>query len=570
MKRTHFIYILLSIVTFLTTLPSFAQDRIQEAINSDFLIKAVSEYDAGAYDSAAKILSELLVRDPDNDAACYYNGLVLQKKGDVEKAEIYLKKAVELDPTNYWYRYSLAQLYAATSRGELTVDIYEKLLKDFPSKSELYFDLAQMYSAQGEFDKSLKTLDEIDTIFGKTESSAIYRFNLLRHTGKDDEAFRSLEQYNQEYSSPVVLTTLAEWKVSMYDDSTAVAYYDEAVDLAPDFLPALIGRAEVFRMSKRYDRFFPALKQIASNVNLPVEEKCDYLMALVRNSTPQFLKSFTPQMDTVINNIVKVHSSDSTVLNTAAVYFYSTGRNENAGEYFKKVVDMYPSSEMASIYYLEFLMYEQNWAELSKQGRIAFQRHPDNVNMLEMASVGDFNSKEYEKVLEICNDVLRLFPNDSSATLKAWSTAGDIHHMLGDSKKAYRAYDKALKINPDYIYVLNNYAYYLSIEGKSLKKAYDMSRKTIIAEPDNATYLDTFAWILFLQNKPLEAKPVFKQAMLYGGKESPVILDHYAEVLYALKEYDLAFFYWNLALQKNDDEIEGLQEKIQKRKDALK
>ena len=149
MKRTHFIYILLSIVTFLTTLPSFAQDRIQEAINSDFLIKAVSEYDAGAYDSAAKILSELLARDPDNDAACYYNGLVLQKKGDVEKAEIYLKKAVELDPTNYWYRYSLAQLYAATSRGELTVDIYEKLLKDFPSKSELYFDLAQMYSAHG-------------------------------------------------------------------------------------------------------------------------------------------------------------------------------------------------------------------------------------------------------------------------------------------------------------------------------------------------------------------------------------------------------------------------------------
>lgn len=570
MKRTHFIYILLSIVTFLTTFPSFAQDRIQEAINSDFLIKAVSEYDAGAYDSAAKILSELLARDPDNDAACYYNGLVLQKKGDVEKAEIYLKKATELDPSNYWYRYSLAQLYAVTSRGELTVDIYEKLLKDFPSKSELYFDLAQMYSAQGEFDKSLKTLDEIDTIFGKTESSAIYRFNLLRHTGKDDEAFRSLEQYNKEYSSPVVLATLAEWKVSMYDDSTAVAYYDEAVDLAPDFLPALIGRAEVFRMSKRYDRFFPALKQIASNVNLPVEEKCDYLMALVRNSTPQFLKSFTPQMDTVINNIVKVHSSDSTVLNTAAVYFYSTGRNENAGEYFKKVVDMYPSSEMASIYYLEFLMYEQNWTELSKQGRIAFQRHPDNVNMLEMASVGDFNSKEYEKVLEICNDVLRLFPNDSSATLRAWSTAGDIHHRLGDSKKAYRAYDKALKINPDYIYVLNNYAYYLSVEGKSLKKAYDMSRKTIIAEPDNATYLDTFAWILFLQNKPLEAKPVFKQAMLYGGKESPVILDHYAEVLYALKEYDLAFFYWNLALQKNDDEIEGLQEKIQKRKEALK
>jgi tetratricopeptide (TPR) repeat protein len=45
----------------------------------------------------------------------------------------------------------------------------------------------------------------------------------------------------------------------------------------------------------------------------------------------------------------------------------------------------------------------------------------------------------------------------------------------------------------------------------------------------------------------LEAKGVFKQAMLYGGKESADILDHYAHVLYELKEYDIAFLYWDQA-----------------------
>jgi hypothetical protein len=54
--------------------------------------------------------------------------------------------------------------------------------------------------------------------------------------------------------------------------------------------------------------------------------------------------------------------------------------------------------------------------------------------------------------------------------------------------------------------------------------------------------------------------------MLYGGKDSAVILDHYAEVLYALKEYDMAFVYWNLALQKNDEELPGLKEKVESRK----
>ena len=86
---------------------------------------------------------------------------------------------------------------------------------------------------------------------------------------------------------------------------------------------------------------------------------------------------------------------------------------------------------------------------------------------------------------------------------------------------------------------------------------------------DNATYLDTYGWILFLRGKAAEAKPHFKHAMLYGGKDSPVILDHYAEVLYALGEYELAVVYWNMALQKNNDEIPGLETKVKERKSAI-
>jgi hypothetical protein len=68
---------------------------------------------------------------------------------------------------------------------------------------------------------------------------------------------------------------------------------------------------------------------------------------------------------------------------------------------------------------------------------------------------------------------------------------------------------------------------------------------------------------------PLEAKPFFKHAMLYGGKDSAVIMDHYAEVLFALKEYDLAMVYWNLAMKKNNGEIPDLEERIRKRKQSI-
>ena len=98
-----------------------------------------------------------------------------------------------------------------------------------------------------------------------------------------------------------------------------------------------------------------------------------------------------------------------------------------------------------------------------------------------------------------------------------------------------------------------------------------MSRITVEKDPDNATYLDTYGWILYLQGKADEAKPYFKHAMLYGGKDSAVTLDHYAEVLFALKEYSLAFVYWNQALAKDKEgEIPELEQKISRRKAEMK
>ena len=565
----HKIYILLTTLC-LAILPvlSSAQSRNQEAAAENDIISAVALYNERNFDGAKAILDRLRVDSPSNDAAWYWSALVCLGKNDIPAAEEYLKVACDLDPSNFWYRFRLATLYRVTSRQELTVDMYEKLLADFPKKSDLYFDLVDMYTAQGETEKALETLKEIETVFGMTESIAMFRFNLLQQSGRQEEAFASLEEYNKKYSSPYVLTTLGDYQMNMYNDSTALAYYNEALDIAPDYIPAVIGKAETFRVTRRYDEYFTALDKLITSDDAPAAGKSDYLMAIVQRTDPKFLKSFMPQMDKVMETMTEKYPQDSTVLQMAGVYYWTTERRDISKKHFRQNVENNPGSIMATADFVEFLMYAEDWKALSEEGRRAFERFPDETTFLEMASVGDYNLQEFDKVLEICDKVLEVALNDSSKTLRAWSTIGDIWHQKGDSKKSYKAYEKALKINPDYIYVLNNYAYYLSQEGKKLKKAYAMSKKTVEAEPDNSTYLDTFGWILYLQGKPLEAKPFFKHAMLYGGKESPVVMDHYAEVLYALKEYDLAFLYWNMALQKNNGDIPDLEEKVAARKAA--
>ena len=567
-----FLYMALAACVFLSffSMPAHAQKERTEARHENMVLSAVARYNERDIDSAVSILKEVVADDPQNDGAWYYLGQCAIAKNDPETAEQCYRMASEIDPSNFWYRYRLARLYAVTSRAELTVDMYEKLLEDFPKKSDLYFDLVELYGTQQEYEKALETLKEIETVFGMTESIAVYRFNLLRMLNRQEEAFQSLQDYNKEYSSPFILATLADYEMAMYNDSTALAYYDEALELAPDYSPALLGKAEALRMTRRYEEYFNVLDKYIVTEDTPAGAKGDYLMAVVQRTDPKFVSTFQPQLDTVMNKVLKVHPKDSILLHAAAVYYYSTDRMDQAKKHFKANLEAWPESFAAAATYVEFLMYAQEWEDLSREGRKAFERFPKETAFLEMASMGDYNLEEYDKVLDLCQKVLEVAPRDSSKTLRAWSTMGDIYHQLGDDKKAYKAYDKALKINPDYVYVLNNYAYYLSVEGKKLKKAYNMSKKTIEAEPDNATYLDTFGWILYLQGKALEAKPFFKHAMLYGGKDSVVIMDHYAEVLFALKEYDLALVYWNLALQKNKGEIEGLEEKVKQRRQEMK
>jgi tetratricopeptide (TPR) repeat protein len=566
LKRIVLSFIILLAIPFANV---FAQDG--KAMQENMIMSAVSKFDNGDFDGAIRMLKVVVEQDPESDAACYYLALSYFAKQDADLAEAYLRKAHELDPENFWYRHRLAVLYTATKRPELAIGIYEGLLKDFPKKSDLYFEVVDLYSAREEFEKALKTLDEIETVFGKTESTAVYRFNLLRRMDRADEAFKSLEEYNKDYSSPYVLTALADWQISMYNDSTALRYYDEALDIAPDYAPALLGKAETLRMTRKYGEYFSVLEKFVADPYTPVQGKSDYLTAVIQRTDPKFMRSFMPQMDVIMEKTLQVHPSDSTMMGLAAIWYYSTERMDDAQRWFTTNSETYPESISARASLVEFLMYAQKWEDLSVEGRKAFEDFPQESAFLEMASVGDFNLERYDDVMDICDRVLQVAPRDSSKTLRAWSTKADIYMKLGDSSKAYKAYDKALKINPDYVYALNNYAYYLSLEGKNLKKAYQMSKRTVEAEPDNATYLDTFGWILFLQGKALEAKPFFKKAMLYGGKESAVIMDHYAEVLYALKEYDLAFVYWNMAKNKNTDgEIPDLDEKIAERKRNMK
>jgi tetratricopeptide (TPR) repeat protein len=522
---------------------------------SSRFIEALKNYQQGEVAEALRLFREEVRENPENDAACYYIASICANIPERSReTEEWLKRAIELSPDNFWYRYTLSLFYLRTERQELAVPMLEQLTADFPKKSELYLDLINVYLADNEIEKALATLDKIDAIRGKSEIVGLTRAELLlkKPNANPDSIYAALEAYYQDCRTPRLASVLGDYYASTYRDSLALARYDEAIAIEPEYTPAWFGKTTVYQVLRQYDNFFSSLSHVMRDPYVQPEVKAVHVEQLTAN--PQFVRTFLDDFDQMMDDLHTVHPTDSTINALIGGYWYRTGRPDLALEIMRQNMEQHPASEDATMQYLILLYYQQAWQPLAENATVAVQRFPSSPDMLQLRAIAFTQLKEYQAALEDYDGILKLNPKDTTVVKVTYSSMGDLYYRLGDSRKAYKYYDRALKIDPDYNPVLNNYAYYLSLEGSNLKKAKEMSRKTIISEPDNPTYLDTYAWILHLMGDDLEAKAVFKHAMLYGGKESRTILEHYATVLECMGEKDLAHIYFDQAAAMKDEQ----------------
>lgn len=511
----------------------------------------VTNLSYGSADLAAKQIASQVRKYPDDDALHYYHALSLMMAGkDMDTAVSELEKAVAIDSSNYWYRYYLGAAYQQKGDIEKTVALYEALAKDYPKKNDILYVLVNLYLQQGMSEKSLAGISDIDMRMGKTDPTAVTKFNILCREGRQDEAIKELEEYAEDYSSPQAYCVLADYALSIDRDSSSLNYFNAALRMDPYCAPARMGLMDFYRITGNTDDYFKTLNAIIADKDVEVEVKNDYLKNLLERGGPRFIVLNKERFDSTLSLGLAVHPLDSGLASVSGTYWYVTGNSDKAIETFRRNMDNYPESESICATYLQALYAGDRMDELAEEGARAYGKF-GVADFMDIANYAEYQRENYDAIISNCEKLLASAPADSiRVRVAAYSTIGECQYQMGEKEKCYATYNKALKLDPEYAPVLNNYAYFLSEEGRKLKKAYAMSKKTVSLEPDNATYLDTFAWILHLMGKDVEAKPFFKHAMLYGGRDSALILEHYAEVLDALGEKDLATTYRTQAEKK--------------------
>ena len=560
----RYITLLLSL---LFSFATFAQvEKSQDITPKEYYLEGVRYYNEGNFENARKLLSQATMDDEGNDAAYYYLGLTYIQLQDAQAAEAYLSKALEMDPGNIWYKIKLAQFYSETNNLDKAIGVYEEIAKSNPHKHSIYYDVIDLYTASKQYDKALETLNRIETLKGENEVTGEVKYELLIRKGDYHGALAHLEDYYKKYPTPRVALVLGDLSKSLHMDSLAINYYQEALALETGYAPAYLGLAEVYRTNMRFPEYFTNINIFLQDQEIQVDIKTRYMKEVVMN--PHFVRQYMNNIDEMVNNIINTHPQDTAALYSGGAYYLQTGRDSLGKLLFKGAVESHPEDYRANIEYTSLLYYLQSWTELAEQVERSLHYFPNDNSLMEILPMAYWRNGDFDKAITHYENIIKGLSKKDTTGYIYYSSLGDLYHEKGNLKKTYSCYNKALKIKPDYNPVLNNYAYFLCLEGKDLKKAAKMSKKTIMSEPDNPTYLDTYAWILYQMEEYQEAKNYIKRAMIYGGSDDATLLDHYAEILFALKEYDLAFIYWDQA-DKKDPSL-GLGAKIKERRLQMK
>ena len=311
----------------------------------------------------------------------------------------YISKAVKLDPDNYYYNMVLASLYKNVDQKEEAIDIYKRLIEMHPQKTDLYMALAEAYNDNGDLEKAIEALDELEKNVGIRESITLNKFRLYSMLSKKEEAFDEIKNIiNKNPDNLNYIILLGD--VYMQDNqlNKSLEQYEKVKAVDPE-LPAL-----VISMVNYYEK--------SGNSELAQEE--------IRNAliSPLFEVEMKMQLLTRYISLLQANKTDTKVANPL----------------FETLFEQHPHNYQLNFLYGNVLMLQENEDEAMKQFQIYAEAEPENPagweQMLRIALPDSL-----DQVVTITEQALKHIPD-----------AYQFYFYLGGAKYQQKKYQEALDV----------------------------------------------------------------------------------------------------------------------------
>lgn len=526
-------------------------------------VEGCKERMRGNVENAEARFKNCLKLNPSSAAVKYELGNIYRFAAQYDMALRFAKECSSADPKNQWYQLLYIECLHSKRLYLQAAEVYNRLVKIYPEKPEFYEGLAAEYMYAGSYDKSYKVYDELEKKFGPSETFTLNKIKLLKQTKRTAEAeqeFKKLIKLNPTEAR--YYTFLAEFYQDTQQNDKALETYREVLKFDPDNPMVHLAMADYYKSINDKENFFKEMKIAFGNPDLDVETKYKILASYYDLSAKN--EEFKQQAYELAAIMIRVHPKSGEAYGMYAEFLFRDKKMKEARDEYILAVkyDKTHFDPWNKLMYIDADL--ADYAGLESHSSEAIELFPNQATPYYFNGIANIQLKHYEKAVESLRDGIEFVYSNNQLLIDFYSNLGFAYNYLKDHEKSDKAFDDALKVDPDNTQVLNNYAYFLSLRKKNLEKAEKFSRRSNELSPNNAVYMDTYGWILYQQGKYTQAEEWLASAVKMSGKRS-AISEHYGDVLFQLGRKQEALIYWKQAKESGEGS-EFLDKKINEQK----
>jgi len=500
-------------------------------------------------------------------------GLLYNNAGLPNEAIQFMENAVNLQSNNWWYNMTLINMYSQQKKWENAIQLATVVQKKYPQKEDIYNVLSFLYKQTGNIGKVINTYNQLENLVGVHEAISFEKIKLYFQLNKDKKALSEIDRLIDKFPSESRYQVL-KGDLFLQTDQLEKAYqiYMKVMQDDPQNPYVYVSLSDYYKKINQPEKSLEAIVNALKSDQLDVDSKISilgqYMNQLIQD------KEKLDEMDNLFKLLVERYPLEEQVHAYYALFLEYQKRSDEAISELETMLNINPKNEQTWLQLIHIYWDQKNYEKIAEVAERAMKELPENPQFYFYQGIAQFQLENYRLALKSLQLALTLIPdNNIQQKLKCdiYSQIGDTYYKLSKKDSAFIAYEEALKADPENIYVMNNYAYYLALEKENLSKAERMSAKTVELQPRNSTFLDTYAWVLFQEKNCSLAKFYIERAIdnLEKEQENGVIYEHYGDILWECDfDKEKAVEMWKKALEEGNHS-EELQQKIQKALSAM-
>ncbi len=516
------------------------QQGADERLSDYLYLEALSQLQTDSLSNALELMQLSYALDSSQTVKGYQMGILEMLLGNNRQdMEMFthgldlMRRHIDAEPSDYYSATYYAEIIDQIGDIDESLRVWAMLDSLNPSKEEVTFKYAEALNNTRDSLNMLRAIDlynrleEIEGVgVGISARKIRTYYTLGDSTAIETELQRLFEASPADASNHTYASNLYE---AMGDLDRAMEQINIAAAMDSTSGEILNRRADLLLSRGDTIGYSREVYRLVRNSDLPLESKIQTTMGFAR----EFLSDTTRQesIDNLFQALLEKHPDNLDVLDVYVPFLALSQNQEKLESTILQTLDIDPDNEERWSAIIQIFM-GINQPEKAIEYGLKGLEHFDNPNIIRTFLALLYSQKEdYDKAIDIYQDILDNatdLSDESRSSLVA--TIGDLYHEKGDNNKAYQYYGRAIELNPANDMTLNNYAYFLCLDGKELDRAERMSAKTVRNNPEEPIYLDTYAWILYTMGDYERARDYIDTALEYLEHPTAEYYEHAAAI----------------------------------------